>query len=77
MNIPVEVVDRKTIATILDLERDFIAQWLDAGEGAIPQMPHIPGKPVKFHIASVREWLLAYFQKGGVPKTGTKGGRTK
>lgn len=67
MSIPVLVVDRATIATMFALERSFIERWL-APQGkrdAIPQMPHLPGKPVKFHVPSVERWLLKYFQNGG------------
>lgn len=65
ISIPVMVVDRSTISTMFALERTFVERWLEGGEGPIPMMPHIPGKPVKFHVPSVERWLLDYFQRGG------------
>lgn len=77
MTIPVEVVDRKTIMVIEDLERGFVERWLESGEGRIPRMPHRPGKPVKFRVSRVREWLETYFEENGEPKAETKEGRRK
>lgn len=56
-----------------DLSRPFIGQWTSdaaaeafaAGTSKIPQMPHLHAPTLRFHVPSVREWLLTHFQKGG------------
>lgn len=68
LSIPVLVVDRATLETMFGLERKFMEQWLAGGEPPIPQMPHIPGKPMKFHVPTFEAWYLRYFQTGGEPK---------
>jgi hypothetical protein len=65
LSIPVLVVDRRTIMAMLDLSPAFVERWLARGAGDIPQMPHFPGKPVRFHIAEVEAWYLKHFQRGG------------
>ena len=61
------IVGRDELAVFRSLEKRFIDQWVAAGEGTIPQMPHLPniGRGVRFHLPSVDEWLLTHFQIGG------------
>ncbi len=71
MNAPISpIVGRDELAVFRSLERQFIDRWVKGGEGDIPQMPHLPnlGRGVRFHLPSVDEWLLAYFQIGGVKR---------
>lgn len=83
MNIPVHVVDRKTLQTMYDLDDAFVTRWLEAGEGDIPQMPHIAaGSPrggqkcgkAKFHLPSFERWFLNHFQRGGDSDQLSRGG---
>lgn len=62
------IVSRDELYVLRRLEKQFINKWLASGEGGIPQMPHLPnlGREVKFHLPSVDEWLLKYFQVGGI-----------
>lgn len=64
------IVTRDEIIVVRGLERQFIEKRIAAGEGDIPQMPHMPnlGRGIRFHLPSVDEWLLEYFQVGGVKK---------
>lgn len=64
------IVTREELVVLRCLERQFIDRWLVSGEGAIPQMPHMPnlGRGVRFHLPSVDLWLLSHFQVGGVAK---------
>jgi predicted DNA-binding transcriptional regulator AlpA len=74
MNAPTcTIVTREELAVFRRLERPFIDRWIAAGEGSIPQMPHLPdlGRGVRFHLPSVDEWLLSNFQVGG-KKEGAK-----
>jgi hypothetical protein len=65
LSIPVLVVDRRTLMAMFSLERTFMEAWLTKGVGRIPQMPHIPGRPVMFHVPSFEAWYLEHFQRGG------------
>ena len=60
-----EVVTRAEAGFILGITENEFTTWLERGIGDIPQMPHIPGKPVRFYLADLRKWWLTYFQKGG------------
>lgn len=68
MTISKSIVQRDELMFMLSLERTFIDRWIAGGEGAIPQMPHLPdlGKGTRFHLPSVEKWLLDNFQRGGV-----------
>lgn len=62
------IVTRAELMVLRGLERQFLDRWMRAGEGDIPQMPHLPGlgREVRFHLPSVDAWLLKYFQVGGI-----------
>lgn len=64
------IVDRDQLMVLRNLERPFVDRWIKSGEGAIPQMPHLPsiGRGVRFHLPSVDGWLLEHFQVGGVKR---------
>jgi predicted DNA-binding transcriptional regulator AlpA len=66
-SIATTIVTRDELTVYRRLERQFIDRWMAAGEGSIPQMPHLPdlGRGVRFHLPSVDEWLLSHFQVGG------------
>jgi hypothetical protein len=76
MNIPIEVITRDQAAIqfgITDAEFDAYlsedaAKDFKAGKSTIPQMPHRPGRPVKFLTEDLREWLRTYLHKGGATK---------
>jgi hypothetical protein len=70
-----EIVDRDELKLVLGCERRFVDTWTsreaaDAyakGQTKTPPMPALVGmgKAMMFHLSSVREWLLEYFQQGG------------
>lgn len=64
------IVGRDELAVLLTLERKFIDRWTAGGDGAIPQMPHLPniGRGMRFHLPSVEAWLLENFQLGGAKR---------
>lgn len=64
------IVSREELVAFRSLERRFIDKWTESGEGAIPQMPHLPtlGRGVRFHLPSVDAWLLEFFQVGGIKR---------
>lgn len=64
------IVGRDELTVLRGLERAFIDRWTAAGQGAIPQMPHLPniGRGLRFHLPSVDAWLLEHFQIGGVKR---------
>jgi hypothetical protein len=73
MTVERETVDRREAAFILGITDAEFEAWLSdssakefaAGKSKIPQMPHIPGRPVRFHLPTLRTWFLTYFLKGG------------
>ena len=92
MTITREIVDREELKLVLGLARQFVEQWTSAevaaayraGECSIPPMPVLVGlgREWKFHLSSVRAWLLENFQTGGATarvkpagKPSGKGGR--
>jgi hypothetical protein len=68
-----EVITRPEAAYIFSLEDSDFTTYLSAehaqdyakGKVSIPPMPHIPGRPVKFVRASLREWILNHLQVTG------------
>lgn len=65
MTLTVEVVDRAMIETLFSLERSFMELHAEQ-VGDIPAMPRMKiGRHFKYHIPSVRAWLLKNFQVGG------------
>ncbi len=64
------IVTRDELLVVRGLERQFIEKWLAGDDGDVPQMPHLPnlGRGIRFHLPSVDQWLLQYFQVGGVKK---------
>ena len=75
MTLTREIVEMEELMFTLGLEKRFVDLWMSrdaadahqTGESSIPQMPHLVGlgKARKFHLATVRAWLLANFQQGG------------
>ncbi len=67
MNLPSTIVTREELMVFRRLEEAFINTWTKGGQGAVPQMPHMPnlGRGVRFHLPSVDAWLLEFFQIGG------------
>lgn len=66
MNLTIEVVPRDMLQTLLGLERSFIERHAEQC-GDIPAMPRLVmgERCVKYHLPSVRAWLLEHFQTGG------------
>lgn len=65
ITLTVETVDRATLQTVLGLERSFMERHAER-VGNIPAMPRLnTGRPAKYHLPSVRAWLLKHFQVGG------------
>ncbi len=68
-----ETVSRKELEVFLGLPREFVDLWLhedrakeyDAGRNPVPQIPHLAMRPMRFHLPTVRAWLLKHHQKGG------------
>lgn len=77
-----EVVSKAEASLILGIYESEFDTWLHesaavnyaAGKTKIPQMPHIPGRPIRFPLAALREWWFKYFVHGGEPEA--KKGRT-
>ncbi len=65
LSITREVVTRAEAGFILGITENEFTTWLESGTDNIPQMPHIPGKPVRFYLPALRQWWLTHFQKGG------------
>ncbi len=73
MAIEIEVVDVSVAGLMFNQPETFFTHWCsdEAAEdyakkrSKIPQMPHIPGRPRKVHVAEFRNWLLKYHQVGG------------
>lgn len=75
-----EVVTREEAGFILSITDSEFETWLSAdaakdyaaGICATPQMPHFPGRPVRFDLGLLREWRRRYFLKGGEGKGGAE-----
>jgi hypothetical protein len=76
LTIPREVVDKREAGMILGIENSDFDTYLSeqhakdfaAGRTKIPQMPHIPGRPVKFYLVRLREWHQRFFERGWKPE---------
>lgn len=83
LSITREIFTRDEVSWILNMADADFRLWLDpqvaadykSGKSPIPQMPHIPGRPVKFHLPTLREWRLKYFLRGGESDRVTNGRR--